>query len=240
MWRSRAHPRESGTPDSTWRSRTHLRGSRSAVTGAEHFPPLAHVVTPDPSPSGKRVRDRWSGEMESRTMPRTTATTGAIPHCVLPTVLDHCTPAIQGEDDDFHDPLCMYTVPPCVYKRGVGPLGRKQRFALLAEHIRFFEPRYWHSPQSTSPLAETWELPSLSRLACTPYYRHLRCKIIQCPRTLPCWTYGPAAGIRINPCVTVFPLASTSGTRKQAATLLVGSGPPGQDTDTTTCKKFQY
>src|SRR6185503_17697383 len=45
--------------------------------------------------------------------------------------------------------------------------------------------RYWHSPQSTSPLAETWELHSLSRLACTPYYRHLRCKIIQCPRTPP-------------------------------------------------------
>ena len=119
-------------------------------------------MTPDPSPSGKRVRDHWFSEMESRTMPRTTATTGAIPHNVLPTVLDHCTPAIRGEDDDFHDPLCMYTVPPCVYKRGVGPLGRKQRFALLAEHIRSFEPRYWHSPQSTSPLAETWELPSLS------------------------------------------------------------------------------
>ena len=38
-------------------------------------------------------------------------------HRVLPTVLDHCTPAIRGKDDDFHDPLCMYTVPPCVYKR---------------------------------------------------------------------------------------------------------------------------
>ena len=74
-------------------------------------------------------------------MPRTTATTGAIPHSVLPTVLDHCTPAIRGEDDDFHDPLCMYAVPPCVYKRGVGPLGKKQRFALLAEHIRSSEPR---------------------------------------------------------------------------------------------------
>ena len=47
-----------------------------------------------------------------RTMPRMTATPGAIPHSVLPTVLDHCTPAIRGKDDDFHDPLCMYTVPP--------------------------------------------------------------------------------------------------------------------------------
>ena len=161
----------------------------------------------------------------------TTATTGAIPHSVLPTVLDHCTPAIQGEDDDFHDSLCMYTVPPCVYKRVVGPpFGRTQRFALLAEHIRSSEPGYWHSPQSTPPLAETWELPSLSRLACTPYYRHPRCKTVQCSRTPLCWTYGPTAGTRINPCVTVLPLASTSGTRKHAA-LLVGSGPPGQDTD---------
>ena len=71
-----------------------------------------------PVPSGKWVRDHWSCEMESRTMPRTTAMTSAIPRSVLPTVLDHCTPTIRGEDDDFHDPLCMYTVPPCVYKRG--------------------------------------------------------------------------------------------------------------------------
>ena len=31
------------------------------------------------------------------------------------------------------------------------------------------------------------------------------------------WTYGPVSGTRINPCVTVLPLASTSGTRKHAA-----------------------
>ena len=115
--------------------------------------------------------------------------------------------------------------------RGVGPFGRTPRFALLTEHTRSSEPRYWHLPQSTPSLAETWELPSLSHLTCTPYYRHLRCKIIQCPSTPHCWTYGPVAGTRINPCVTVLPLTSTSGTRKHAATLLGGSGPPGQDTD---------
>ena len=85
------------------------------------------------------------------------------------------------------------------------------------QHTHSSETRFWHSPQSTPSLAETWELSSLSRLACTPYYRHARCKIIQCPRTLPCWTYGPAAGISLNPCITVLPLASTSGTRKHAA-----------------------
>jgi len=96
---------------------------------------------------------------------------------------------------------------------GMDPSGRTQHSALLTEHIRSSEPRYWHSPQSTPPLAETWELPSLSRLACTPYYRHPRCKTVQYSRTPLCWTYGPTAGTRINPCVTVLPLASTYGTR---------------------------
>ena len=149
-----------------------------------------------------------------RTMPRTTATPGAIPHSVLPTVLDHCIPAIRGKEDDFHDP-CACTPSLLVFIKGgcgrslmgVGPFGRTQRFALLAEHTCSSEPRYWHLPQS-SPLAETWELPSLSRLACTPYYRHPRCKIVQCTRTPLCCTYVPTAGTRINPCVTVLPLAS--------------------------------
>jgi hypothetical protein len=74
-----------------------------------------------------------------------------------------------------------------------------------------------HSSQPTPFLAETWELPYLSRLACTPYYKHSECKIIQCPRTPLCWTYGPVAGTRINLYVTVLPLASTSGPRKHAA-----------------------
>ena len=42
-----------------------------------------------------------------------------------------------------------------------------------------------HSPQPSPLLAETWELPSLSRLACIPYYKASGCKIIQCPRTPP-------------------------------------------------------
>ena len=29
------------------------------------FPSLGHVAIPDPSPSGKWVRDHWFGEMES-------------------------------------------------------------------------------------------------------------------------------------------------------------------------------
>ena len=166
-----------------------------------------------------------------------TVTSGAISHSVLSTVLDHCNSSIRGRDDDFFSLLYMYTAPPCVYKRGRWSLssgsdfGRTQHSAPLTEHIRSSEPRYWHSPQSTPPLAETWELPSLSRLACTPYYRHPRCKTVQCSRTPLCWTYSPAAGTRINPYVTVLPLASTIWDEEHVASSLVGSGPPGQDTD---------
>ena len=171
------------------------------------------MLTPDPFPSGKRVRDRWFGEMETRTMPRTTATTGVIPHSVLPTVLDHCTPAIRGEDATSMIPCACTPSLLVSIKGGSAHSVEKERFALLAEHIRSSEPGYWHSSQSTPPLVETWQLPSLSRLACNSYYKHPRCKIVQCSRTPLCWTYGPTAGTRINPCVTVLPLAPTSGTR---------------------------
>ena len=92
-------------------------------------------------------------------------------------------------------------------------------------------PRHPNSPRLIPLLAETWELPSLSHLACTPYYQHSGCKIIQCPRTPSCWTYDPAAGTRINSCVTVLPLASTSGTRKCAAFTSWDPDPRGQDTN---------
>ena len=55
-----------------------------------------------------------------------------------------------------------------------------------------------YSSQPTLLLAETWELPSLSRLACNPYYKHSGCKIIQCPRTPPLLDVRPRAGTRIN------------------------------------------
>ena len=161
-----------------------------------------------------------------RTISRMTATPDAMPHSVLSTVFDHCTPAIRGKTTTSTLP-CSCTPPLLVTIKGGGGLpltGTFSTFSMfstlsITTHTR--DHRHTlstteHSPQPTPLLAETWELPSLSRLACNPYYRHLRCKIIQCPRTPPCWTYGPAAGTRINPCVTVLPLASTSGTRKHA------------------------
>jgi len=148
-----------------------------------------------------------------------------MPHSVLPTVFDHCTPAIRGKTTTSTFP---YSCTPSllVTIKGGGGLPLRGTFwtfwpsATTVTYTR--DHRYTlstteHSPQPTLLLAETWEPSSLSRLACTPYYKHTGCKIIQCPRTPPCWTYGPMAGTRINPCVTVLPLASTSGTRKHAA-----------------------
>ena len=70
-------------------------------------------------------------------------------------------------NDDFHVPLRMYIVPPCDYKRR-----RRASFkgdvAIIVIRSVPLSTRYWHSPQSTPPLAETWELPSLSRHACNP------------------------------------------------------------------------
>ena len=128
-------------------------------------------------------------------------------------------PRDSGENDDFHVPLLMYLAPPCNYKRRRWASFSSPGWTLWSEVglslSGFSLPRgrsgtTEHQSQPTPLLAETWELPSLSRLACTPYYKHSGCKIIQCPRTPPRWTYGPAAGTRINPCVTVLPLASTT------------------------------
>ena len=92
---------------------------------SEVAPTLTRVGPPPAGPSERRHAARWSRQDASmisarpRTLPRTTATPGAIPHSVLPAVLDHCTPAIRGKDDDFRDLLpYMYTAPLCVYKWG--------------------------------------------------------------------------------------------------------------------------
>ena len=77
------------------------------------------------------------------------------------------------------------TALPCDYKRrrwaSLGRVGSRFSGFLPQKSLSTTE----HSPQPTPLLAETWELPSLSRFACIPYYKHSGCKIIQCPRTPP-------------------------------------------------------
>ena len=130
---------------------------------------------------------------------------------------------------------CMYTAPPCVYKRGRRALSLSGSHSPMLSttgrtHTRSSEPRYWHLSQSSPPLAETWELPSLSRLACTPYYRHPRCKIVQCTRT-PLLVVRPRGRNQDKPvCSCVTSCINHLGLG-HAASLLVSARPPGQDTD---------
>ena len=166
---------------------------------------------------------------------RTTATPDAMPHSVLSTVLDHCTPAIRGKPITSTFP-CACTPSLLVTIKGRGGLPLKGTFAIIiTQSDHSIEHNTQHpilalaSINFSSSRDLGASLPLSPRLY--PYYGHLRCKIIQCPRTPPCWMYGPAAGTRINLCVTVLPPASTIWDEKHTASSLVGAGSPGQDTD---------
>ena len=146
-----------------------------------------------------------------------------------------------GEKQCLLPLLYMYSAPPCVYKRGRRALPSPSSLLALSSTLpQHTHTRYPEHDIGTclNHLAETWEFPSLSRLACTIYYRHHRCKIVQCIRTPYCWTYGPTAGTRINRCVPVLPLASTIWSVGSRSILLVGAGPPGLDADT--CRRSIY
>ena len=73
--------------------------------------------------------------------------------------------------------FCACTPPLLVSIKGGGGLYLRGTFVWIeyntqhhsqSTYIRSSEPRYWHSPQSTPPLVETWELPSLSRARLYP------------------------------------------------------------------------
>ena len=132
-----------------------------------------------------------------RTISMTTVTSDAMPHSVLSTMFDHCTSTIWGKTATSVFPYSC--IPPLLVsiKGGGGhPLKRsvdsldiyrsEHTHLLLASDIVI---RHAQTPL----LAETWEPPSLSRLACTPYYKHSGCKIIQCtctPPLLDVWPRG--------------------------------------------------
>src|SRR6185295_19314273 len=88
-----------------------LQGPRNAAT--------PHLE--DGTPYSDDHADCWGWQdagaisARPRTISRTTATPDAMPHIVLPIVLDHCTPAIRGKTTTSTFP-CMYTVPPYDYK----------------------------------------------------------------------------------------------------------------------------
>ena len=137
---------------------------------------------------------------------------------------DHCIPVTQGRTTTSTPLPLMYAAPPCDYKR------RRRAPFRLSGLSGFSLPRgrsrtTKHSSQPNPLLAETWELPSLSRLACNPYYQHSGCKIIQCPHTPPLLDVRPRGRNKDKPCVTVLPLASSSGTRKHTAFTSWDPGP---------------
>ena len=138
-------------------------------------------------------------------------------HSVLPTVSDHCTPRFRGERR-LPRPYTRVRRPLLVTIKGGGglPLRRKKagRWTLAYSERRlialssFSLPRGHsgtteHSSQPTPLLTETWELSSLSRLACTPYCKHSGCKIIQCTRTPPLLDVRSRGRNQDKPCVTV-------------------------------------
>ena len=125
-------------------------------------------------------------------------------------MFNHCT-RDSRENDDFRAPIFMYTTPPYNYKRrgwasfyaGGSDLSnpRLEAGSLIFPQRTLSTTE--HTSQPTPLLAETWELSSLSRLACIPYYKHPGCKIIQCPRTLPLLDVRPRGRNQDKPCVTV-------------------------------------
>ena len=126
-----------------------------------------------------------------------------------------------GEKRQPPRPPVHVPVPPCVYKRmrraSLKGVGRLSRHTPFRAHALAPSSDIVIRHAQTPLLAKTWELPSLSRPACTPYYKHSGCKIIQCTRTPPLLDVRPRGRNQDNPRVTVLPLASTSRTRKHAA-----------------------
>ena len=137
-----------------------------------------------------------------RTISRTTAMRVSFPQCTSYSVRP-LYPRESRETTTSTPPL-VYTAPPYNYKRR-----RWASFSRVGLSLSGFSlPRgrsgtTKHSFQSTPLLAETWEFPSLSRLACIPYYKHSGCKIIQCPRTPPLLDVRPCGRNQDKPCVTV-------------------------------------
>jgi hypothetical protein len=153
-------------------------------------------------------------------------------HSVLLTVSNHCTLRFRRKRRLLYPHSC--TPPLLVTIKEGGGLPLAQRDILSLSGFLFSKRTLStteHSSQPTPLLAETWELPSLSLLACIPCYKHSGCKIIQCPRTPPLLDVRPRGRNQDKLCVTVLPLASSSGMRKHAAFTSWDPGPLGRDTD---------
>ena len=132
-------------------------GVRKTLTYRAHETPSRHL---------QGLAERRRDLRRPRTISRTTATPDATPHSVLPTVFGHCTPRFGGKRRLPRPHSC--TPPLLVTIKGGGglPLDGTLKTLLDISYRGHLHPR--PSPHSTPLLTETWEFPSLSRLACTP------------------------------------------------------------------------
>jgi len=149
--------------------------------------PACRTLDALPRQHGGRNPQQGTPRRPQEPQPPRPASCSSVPHSVLSTVVTHCAPPIRGEDDDFRSPRTC-TPPLLMSIKGGGGL-----YLLLS--LSLSPPRSHTTNSLASParspdigtclnrLIETWELSSLSRLACTPYYRHPRRKIVQCIRT---------------------------------------------------------
>ena len=146
-----------------------------------------------------------------------------MPHSVLSIVFDYCTPAIRGRTTTSTFPHSC--IPPLLMTiKGGGGLPLRGMVTHTRDH-RHTLGTTEHSPQPTPLLAETWEPPSLSRHACTPYYKHSGCRIIQCPRTPPLLDVRPRGRNQDKPVRYCVASCIASGTRKHAAFTSWGPDP---------------
>ena len=152
----------------------------------------------------------------------------AMPHNVLPTVFGHCTPRFGGKRRLPRLHSC--TPPLLVTIKGGGGLPLDSLNA--AGHQLLRSPTFTIIATLNSFPSKDLGASSLSRLACTPYYKHSGCRIIQCPRTPPLLDVRPRGRNQDKPCVTVLPLASSFGTRKHAS---FPSWDPDPRVGTSTC-----
>ena len=119
-----------------------LQGPQNAIT------PHLEDSTPDSDDHAacRGWQDAGAISAGPRTISRTTATPDAMPRSVLPTVFDHCTPAIRGKTTTSTPP-CSCIPPLLVTIKGGGGLPLRKRWEMLLDlsyrdHLRSQSPSH--------------------------------------------------------------------------------------------------
>ena len=175
----------SGNPRTAWVQPSNaaraLTGARLPLAGPSRRRHVEHGGRYHPhqsprrplEPQGRR-RDLRKAKDEAQDNRTLGAMISSAPQCTFYNSCSLCAPD-SGRNDNFFPLPYMYTAPPCVYKRGRLALSSPFSLSPPRSHTTNSLASLARSPDigtCLNHLAETWELPSLSRLACTPYYKH--------------------------------------------------------------------